>query len=363
MAPILNPNNYLGHLSPADAFQFEVARNLYIAVLGATIWDILVYIPDDIKILRMQRGIRAVNVCFVTSRIFALCYVLLSTLAKTIPLDNCAPIFIAIGCCCILSISSSSFLFLRRVQAVWAGNRWVSGIFTILWVLDWALEIVVPVGVRAVHIPDTKYCIDSQPEHYVLAGGIIPVIFDTFVFLAISYKIAVSYSTLDVKVSWGTLVSGKALPRLSRAILQGGQQYYLITAGVYIILVILLGLPSIPPIYRNMFAFPSVSLTASMACRVYRNIMLLDLSADTLRLPVSDINFAQQPTLRYDPHHPVPPAAQPMELQNPPTGTHSSGTLGATSTLKSQSGWSEHPPELRVPERSLAQETNPKPDQ
>ncbi len=30
----LNPDNYLGHLSPADAFQFEVARNLYLAVLG-----------------------------------------------------------------------------------------------------------------------------------------------------------------------------------------------------------------------------------------------------------------------------------------------------------------------------------------
>ncbi|KAJ3575405.1 hypothetical protein NP233_g1117 [Leucocoprinus birnbaumii] len=344
MASIPNPDNYLGHLSPNEAFQFEVARNLYIAVLGATIWDILVYIPDDIKILRMQKGIRVVNICFITSRVFALCYVLLSALAKTIPLDSCEPIFIAIGCCCILSISSSSFLFLRRVQAIWAGNLWVSGIFSVLWVLDWALEVTVPVGVHADHIPGTLYCIDSQPQHYVLAAGIIPVIFDTFVFLAISYKIAVSHSTLDVKISWGTLVSGKALPRLSRAILQGGQQYYLITAGAYIILTILLGLPSIPPIYRNI------------------NIKLLDLSELTMQLPVSDINFARNhPSLRYDPQLPYSTATQTMELQKRAKGSFSnSGTLNASSTTKSQSGWSEQPAELQVPERSLTEETKEK---
>lgn len=33
---ILNPDNYLSHLSAADAFQFEVARNLYLAVLGVS---------------------------------------------------------------------------------------------------------------------------------------------------------------------------------------------------------------------------------------------------------------------------------------------------------------------------------------
>lgn len=35
--PILNPNNYLSNLTPADAFEFEVARNLYVAVLGVSI--------------------------------------------------------------------------------------------------------------------------------------------------------------------------------------------------------------------------------------------------------------------------------------------------------------------------------------
>jgi hypothetical protein len=128
-----------------------------------------------------------------------------------------------------------------------------------------------------------------------------------------------------------------------------------ITTGVYIILVILLGLPTIPPIYRNMFAFPSVSLTASMACRVYRNIKLLDLSDKTFALPVSDIHFAREnPTLKNDPQN--IPSSHSMELRDRMGGTVSSGTLGPVSTTKSQSGWTEQLTDLRTPERSLTYE-------
>jgi hypothetical protein len=143
------------------------------------------------------------------------------------PVDNCDLLFISIGCSCILSVFSSSFLFLRRVQAVYSGNRWVSFFFFALWLIGGGLVVTVPLGARATHIPGTKYCIDLEPPHYVIAGGFTPVVFDTFVFLAISYKIGTSHSTHDARVSWSTLVSGRALPQLSRAILQGGQQYYL----------------------------------------------------------------------------------------------------------------------------------------
>jgi hypothetical protein len=63
-----------------------------------------------------------------------------------------------------------------------------------------------------------------------------------------------------------------------------------LTVGVYIILVTLLGVHFIPPVYQNMFAFPSVSLTASMACRVYRNVKELDLDDINLH-PLSDLKF------------------------------------------------------------------------
>ncbi|XP_006456212.1 hypothetical protein AGABI2DRAFT_146114 [Agaricus bisporus var. bisporus H97] len=262
---VLNPDTYLNHWTPENAFQIEVARNLYLAVLG-----------DTANATKYPCGER-----FRTDsdRFFALCYVFLSAFAKR--------------CCCMLSIWSSSFLFLRRVKAVYPDNNWIKRFFSVLWFINGGTEITVVLGVGASHAPGTLHCIDIQPAHYVIAGGLAPVVFDTLVFLAISYKIGTAYSTMDVRVSWGTLISGRALPRLSRAILQGGQQYYLITVGVYVILVILLGIPRIPPVYQNMFAFPSVSLTASMACRVYRNVKILDLDESTL-LPLSDLDFARQ---------------------------------------------------------------------
>lgn len=62
---------------------------------------------------------------------------------------------------------------------------------------------------------------------YVAAVGLVSAFFDTAVFVAVSYKISVSHSGLSLGVAWDTVVSGRALPRLSRAVLQGGQQYYL----------------------------------------------------------------------------------------------------------------------------------------
>jgi hypothetical protein len=113
------------------------------------------------------------------------------------------------------------------VEAVYPNNNWVKRFFSVLWFINGGIEVTVVLGVRAFHARDTLHCLDAQPDPYVIAGGLAPVVFDTLVFLAISYKMVATHSTLDAKVSWRTLISGKALPRLSRAILQGGQQYYL----------------------------------------------------------------------------------------------------------------------------------------
>lgn len=49
---IPNPDNYLGHLTPADAFQYEVSRNLYLAVLGVSF-----RMPNHLRIDLMNTNI------------------------------------------------------------------------------------------------------------------------------------------------------------------------------------------------------------------------------------------------------------------------------------------------------------------
>jgi hypothetical protein len=83
------------------------------------------------------------------------------------------------------------------------------------------------VDANSIYIPGTQYCTLSITGPSLLANSVVFVTFDTFVFLAISYKIASSHSDAEAKITWRTVASGKALPRLSRTVLRGGQQYYL----------------------------------------------------------------------------------------------------------------------------------------
>lgn len=57
------------------------------------------------------------------------------------------------------------------------------------------------------------------------------------------------------------------------------------TVGVMILSIIILPLPSIGVESKNTFVIPLIPLAASMACRVFRNLKLLD-------LPMADQNTA-----------------------------------------------------------------------
>lgn len=80
---ILNPDLYLNHLPPNKAPQFEIARNLYLVIVGVrpmlvlirllmrgihqiTLWDILLYIPVDVQIV--VKGFNIVTFSFMLSR-------------------------------------------------------------------------------------------------------------------------------------------------------------------------------------------------------------------------------------------------------------------------------------------------------
>ncbi|KAF5349952.1 hypothetical protein D9756_009248 [Leucocoprinus leucothites] len=77
---LLNPDTYLNHLPPDVATQFEITRNVYMTIFGALVWDALLYIPNDIKIITSGFGFAAL--CFIFSRLFAIAYALLSVLIQ-----------------------------------------------------------------------------------------------------------------------------------------------------------------------------------------------------------------------------------------------------------------------------------------
>lgn len=138
----------------------------------------------------------------------------------------------ASACMSMVAMSSSSFLFLQRVVALYSEEKWVQRCFCILWVLLSLSEIVIvlPLGGNTTQVPGTSFFKDDNIQAWVSLNIWFVLFFDTAVLLAVSYKMARSFSTMSResgRVSWFNFLSGKTLPRLSRLIFRGGQQYYL----------------------------------------------------------------------------------------------------------------------------------------
>ncbi|KAF9241318.1 hypothetical protein BU15DRAFT_73444 [Melanogaster broomeanus] len=289
---ILNPDIYLNYLQPVDANAYEVARNVYLVTLGALLWDILSSLPEDWQLIRTSKP-TPVLFAYFSARICALVVALLSVFVKTGPVTNCGVIVLNVRVFWVVTTTASSYLFLKRVHAVFHQERIVCRIFTILWLAAFGATLVgLPTSLDAYsELANTKHCIARGLHSYESAAFIALVIFDGLVFLAITYKILVFHGTSEPR-SWKAVFCGDALPRLSLAVLQGGQRYYMyifsltdyystpnfhdrITTAFNVTRPFLAFLPPASPVLRlASSAIPSVALTSAMACRVFRNLRL-----------------------------------------------------------------------------------------
>ncbi|KAJ3575857.1 hypothetical protein NP233_g820 [Leucocoprinus birnbaumii] len=275
---ILNPDTYLNHLSPSDGQAFEIGRNIMLVTVGMTVWDILIYVPEDLRILR-RNPFQCVVLCSIFSRLFALGYVLLGALGAIMSFQDPYPPFMVKAFFGAFALSGSSFLFLRRLHAVYSDQRWVRWFFTLLWTSFFGVVFSVPWGLGMSFIPGTGYFFEVPIKPNVAVTGMLLLVFNTLVFLAISIKIAVTHNSNDERINWNTVISGRALPRLSRAILQNGQQYYLMTAGTVLFITVIMFAPSISPSLKMTFTIPIMPFEASMASRAYRNLRLYELDS------------------------------------------------------------------------------------
>ncbi|EKM82278.1 hypothetical protein AGABI1DRAFT_124762 [Agaricus bisporus var. burnettii JB137-S8] len=269
-AVFYNPDTYLNHLSPQEAFEYETGRNFLLVLLGATIWDILATLPDDIKVLR-RCHLRISIFCFIFSRGFALARVMIDVICRIMPIHNIHALVISSTTLCGMSIGCSSYLFLQRVRAVYADCPRVQQFFTFFWIAY--------LGTNS----------DIQPLMFFAIATSIA--YDSSVFLAISYKIGLAHIVIDREMGWRRFITGKALPRLSQAVLRGGQQYFLLALLVLYPGGIVLYVPFTPPILKSILTVFFAPLMASMSCRIYRDIKLFERDVAT-PYPISEIVFA-----------------------------------------------------------------------
>ncbi|KDR74015.1 hypothetical protein GALMADRAFT_157818 [Galerina marginata CBS 339.88] len=290
--PILNPNIYLNYLPPRTAKQFEVARDLYLATLGALLWDMLVSLPEDLMLFKS--GFRLTLLAYLLSRFSALGYVLLSVIAKTHTVSHCTALELGVTICWVMATAASSFLFFQRVKAVYSGQKIVHYVFFALLLTNIGMSTLVPIGSHVGPLANTGYCVNTGLKHYTAGSAFSRLVFDSFVFLAISFRVATMRGVSGESLSWKTLLSRNASSRLVRAILRGGQQYYLMSVCSNILVSVLIVTPSVPPIYQAMFTVPDIALSSSMACRVFRN---LKITADRVDTAMSGVLFRKSAPL------------------------------------------------------------------
>ncbi|KAF8179498.1 hypothetical protein K438DRAFT_1680489, partial [Mycena galopus ATCC 62051] len=149
----------------------------------------------------------------------------------------------------------------------------VTVIFGFMWIAELATCIVVPIATGGINIGATRYCI---PSELAISGAIItPALFDTAVFLAISFKLVENSQTEYSSASKvRAFLTGAYLPSFSRSLLVDGQVYYMITVVSNITAAVLAALPEVGLAYRSLPGLPNVMLTSAMACRIYRHTRL-----------------------------------------------------------------------------------------
>ncbi|KAL5481016.1 hypothetical protein ACEPAI_9957 [Sanghuangporus weigelae] len=265
---LLNPTTVLAFLPPDTAKELEVSRYIYVASLGAFAWDLFSNVPLDYQLLFKSRIVPAVVVYFI-SRLFSLAYIVLSTIFQVGSVGNCQALLIALGVCFAIAVPATSLLFVFRIRAVFHRHKYVVWLFFFLWLAVLGGCITVPFAINGAHIGPTSNCINVGVKPFSSVGIVISAVNDLLVLVAISIKLAHnSNGGGRMENFW----SGGALPQLSKAVLQSGQQYYLITVGWNVLAMVMILAPSVPPVYRAMFTIPSLAIENAMACKVYRDV-------------------------------------------------------------------------------------------
>ena len=127
----------------------------------------------------------------------------------------------------------TSLLFFFRTRAVFNTYPWVVAFFAGLWlaVLGGCLAFIVDIFDPTPVDPATNspMCIKPGMNPFVAAATVIPLINDTFVFLAISWRLSRnSYDDHTLKSGIRFFIFGEYLPVFSKVLFKDGQVYYLL---------------------------------------------------------------------------------------------------------------------------------------
>ncbi|KAJ7653414.1 hypothetical protein B0H17DRAFT_1186358 [Mycena rosella] len=257
MDPVGLSNEPLSLVPPDIAAQVQFQRYMWAGTVAVFIWDILNNIKADYN------------------RILCLVYVLGFTIFLTSPAGNCRILDLILNSLYPIAVPSTSLLFFFRVRAIYGGTLTITAVFGILWVMELAACIPVPFGTGGTNIESTRYCLVAELAPSIGGAAIAPTVFDTAVFLAISYRlIGNAHIASSRRQTWRVMFRAAHLPSFSKTLFVDGQVYYMITVISNIAMSVMCYVPGLIAGWRSLPALSNVMLTSVMTCRVYRHTRL-----------------------------------------------------------------------------------------
>lgn len=281
-----------------DLWQQEVDFDIVLAVLGMFVWDMLINLPADYRLL-VKCDFKVSTLVYFFSRICCLGMLVTGLFLGNIGADsskdgnsfiNCRITSTMVTTFYYLSTVSTTFLFFCRARAVYSQSNFAQSLLLLLWLMNAGTGAMDFFLVRGVHIsvpqapstiqigaPATKeYCVltDLRPE-YAVVSALGTLIHDTVVFFVISHRLMVNNhlsDTGDLREKTVTFFSGRRMLMFSRMILRDGQMYYFISLLSTILVVILLTVPSIGTAIRLALITPHLTLVNALTCYVYRRV-------------------------------------------------------------------------------------------
>ncbi|KZP27074.1 hypothetical protein FIBSPDRAFT_928240 [Athelia psychrophila] len=219
-------SSVLPHIPEANRVPFQLGTYVCVVEVTAYFYDWLWSISDECKIMSRAGLTLSVGV-YLLSRISTAGQLLMIAVLLFAPVEDCSALIAMLATCAAVTVASTSFLFFLRVRAVYLQSRYITALFGLLWVITVAFNTLADVSLRAVRIPDTLRCIVYETDYYAYPS-VATFLNDTCVFLAISYRLT---GDTAIEKSWRgrllSIVTGKGLYRLSRALMQTGFIYYL----------------------------------------------------------------------------------------------------------------------------------------
>ncbi|KAF9044970.1 hypothetical protein BJ165DRAFT_1527913 [Panaeolus papilionaceus] len=266
-------------LPPGLAAELTFGTYALVGGCGVFLWDFVDNLRDDYKLISENRFRMRLPTITWNTGIGPVDFLLSkSTQAASITWD-CARFLKIVTAFFPIAISATSLLFFLRLRAIFNDNKVVVFTFGTIWTTLFVTTFAFPTALRGVQVSlsISKYCIVEETHNFILAPNITLFVYDTLVFLAISWRLMTIFNNVDLgpelrqgKSVW-RMIFGGYLPSLSRALLHDNQRFYAATVSLNLFTVIAFFVDPVPPKCRPMFAIPNIILVNMMACRVFRN--------------------------------------------------------------------------------------------